>query len=57
MNYHKKTVPSGEAVNPKCVTEKLNGEAVNEVANEVVNGVVNQIYLAIKSNPSGSRSC
>lgn len=47
MNYHKKTVPSGEAVNPKCVTEKSNGEAVNEVVNEVVN----QIYLAIKSNP------
>lgn len=48
MNYHKKTVPSGESVNPKCVTEKSNGEAVNEVVNEVVN----QIYLAIKSNPS-----
>lgn len=47
MNVRRNTVPSGEAVNPKCVTEKSNGEAVNEV----VNGVVNQIYLAIKSNP------
>ena len=43
MNVRRDTVPSGEAVNPKCVTEKSNGEAVNEV--------VNQIYLAIKSNP------
>lgn len=51
MNVHRNTVPSSEAVNPKCVTEKSNGEAVNEVVNEVVNGVVNQIYLAIKSNP------
>lgn len=51
MNVRRNTVPSGEAVNPKCVTEKSNGEAVNEVVNEVVNGVVNQIYLAIKSNP------
>lgn len=55
MNYHKKTVPSGEAVNPKCVTEKSNGDAVNEVVNEAVNEavneVVNQIYLAIKSHP------
>lgn len=47
MNVRRDTVPSGEAVNPKCVTEKSNGEAVNEVVNEVVN----QIYLAIKSNP------
>ena len=51
MNVRRNTVTSGEAVNPKCVTEKSNGEAVNEVVNEVVNGVVNQIYLAIKSNP------
>ena len=51
MNVHRNTLPSSEAVNPKCVTEKSNGAAVNEVVNEVVSEVVNQIYLAIKSNP------